>query len=103
MIKFILFLYVTNRVQLAGEDVGAFMAPSAIDGVSVTRSYAASAYYVPVSNRSNLVVLTGAEVTQIVSHKMNETVEATAVEFLLDEETHAVSVKPGAEVILSTG
>ncbi|KAJ7088106.1 GMC oxidoreductase [Mycena epipterygia] len=89
--------------SLAGEDVGAFMAPSAIDGVSVTRSYAASAYYVPISNRSNLVVLTGAEATRIVSLKTDETVEATAVEFLLDGETHAVSVKPGAEVILSTG
>lgn len=103
MIKFILFPFVTNRVQLAGEDVGAFMAPSTIDGVSVTRSYAAPAYYVPVSNRSNLVVLTGAEATRIVSLKTDETVEATAVEFLLDGETHAVSVKPGAEVILSTG
>ncbi|KAJ7720548.1 alcohol oxidase [Mycena metata] len=89
--------------SLAGEDIGAFMAPSTIDDVSVTRSYAAPAYYVPVSNRSNLVVLTGAEVTQVVSLKTNETVEAIAVQFLMDEDTHVVSVKPGAEVILSAG
>ncbi|KAJ6529535.1 GMC oxidoreductase [Mycena vulgaris] len=75
---------------LAGEDVGAFMAPSTIDGVSITRSSAASAYYVPISNRSNLIVLTGAEATRIVSLKTDET-------------THVVSVKPGAEVILPTG
>ncbi|KAF8158651.1 GMC oxidoreductase [Mycena galopus ATCC 62051] len=76
---------------LAGEDVGGFMAPSTIDGVSVTRSYAATAYYVPVSNRSNLVVLTGAEATRIISLKTDETLEATGVEFLLDGETHSVS------------
>lgn len=79
------------------------MAPSTIDGVSVTRSYAATAYYVPVSNRSNLVVLTGAEATRIISLKKDETVEATAVEFLLGGETHTVSVNSGGEVILSTG
>ncbi|KAJ6595081.1 GMC oxidoreductase [Mycena vulgaris] len=89
---------------LAGEDVGAWMAPADIDGVTVTRSYAASAYYVPVSNRSNLVLLTGAEATRIVSVKRNDKlVTATAVEFSLDGQSRSVRVKPGAEVILSTG
>ncbi|KAJ6451743.1 GMC oxidoreductase [Mycena sanguinolenta] len=94
-----------HRIEdpLAGEDVGVFLAPSTIDGVSITRSYAATAYYVPVSNRSNLVVLTGAEATRIISFKTDETVEATAVEFLLDGETHNVSVNSGGEVIVSTG
>ncbi|KAJ7432159.1 GMC oxidoreductase [Mycena latifolia] len=89
---------------LAGEDVGAWMAPAAIDGVSVTRSYAASAYYVPVSNRPNLVLLTGAEATRIVSVKgYNGLVTATKVELLLNGQSRSVTVKLGSEVIVSTG
>ncbi|KAJ7443647.1 GMC oxidoreductase [Mycena galericulata] len=88
---------------LAGEDVGAWMAPATIDGVSITRSYAASAYYVPVSNRANLVVVTGAEATRIVSTNENGLVRATVVEFSLGSQYHSISVKPGAEVILSAG
>ncbi|KAJ7436903.1 GMC oxidoreductase [Mycena galericulata] len=88
---------------LAGEDVGAWMAPATIDGVSITRSYAASAYYVPVSDRANLVVVTGAEATRIVSTNDNGLLRATAVEFSLGSQCHSISVKPGAEVILSAG
>ncbi|KAJ6447738.1 hypothetical protein C8R45DRAFT_1115729 [Mycena sanguinolenta] len=40
---------------LAGEDVRAWMAPSDINGNTVTRSYTAAAYFVPVSNQPNLV------------------------------------------------
>ncbi|KAF8173186.1 GMC oxidoreductase [Mycena galopus ATCC 62051] len=62
-----------NKIEdaLAGEDVGAWMAPADINGNTVTRSYAAAAYYVPISGRPNLVVLTGAEVTRIVSSSEN--------------------------------
>ncbi|KAJ7688579.1 GMC oxidoreductase [Mycena rosella] len=89
---------------LAGEDVGAWMAPATIDGISVTRSYAASAYYAPVSHRSNLIVVTGAEVNRIVSGKRSDgLVVATGIEFSLDSQSRSLSVKSGAEVILSTG
>ncbi|KAJ7090131.1 GMC oxidoreductase [Mycena epipterygia] len=89
---------------LSGEDVGAWMAPADINGVSETRSYAAVAYYVPVSNRSNLVVLTGAEATRIVSVKGQDgLVTATSVELSLNGQSRSVTVKPGAEVISSAG
>ncbi|KAJ7787676.1 GMC oxidoreductase [Mycena olivaceomarginata] len=90
---------------LAGEDVGAWMAPAAIDGNTVTRSYAASAYFAPVSDRSNLVVLTGAEVTRIVSGKDEENglVTATEVELSFGGQNRSVAIKSGAEVILSAG
>ncbi|KAJ6496059.1 GMC oxidoreductase [Mycena sanguinolenta] len=88
---------------LAGEDVGAWMAPSDINGNTVTRSYAAAAYFVPVSNRPNLMVLTGAEVTRIASSKQNGLVTATEVELSLGGQNYSVAVKPGAEVILSAG
>ncbi|KAJ7784188.1 GMC oxidoreductase [Mycena metata] len=89
---------------LAGENVGAWMAPATIDGVSSTRSYAASAYYVPVSNRSNLVVLTGAEATRIVSTETEEgLVRATGVQFSVDGQPRSIPVKLGGEVIVSAG
>ncbi|KAF7362949.1 GMC oxidoreductase [Mycena venus] len=89
---------------LAGDDVGAWMAPAAINGVTITRSYAAAAYYVPISNRSNLALLTGADATHIVSIKGNDgMVTATGVEFLLDGQNRLATVKAGGEVIVSTG
>ncbi|KAJ7085972.1 GMC oxidoreductase [Mycena crocata] len=89
---------------LSGEDVGAWMAPAAIDGTLQKRSYAASALYVPIRNRSNLVVLTGAEATRIISVKADDgLVVATKIEFSVAGQIRSVKVKPGAEVILSAG
>ncbi|KAJ6522467.1 alcohol oxidase [Mycena capillaripes] len=89
---------------LAGDDVGAWMAPAGINGVTTTRSYAAAAYYVPISNRSNLALLTGADATRLVSIKGNDgMVAATGVEFLLDGQNRLATVKVDGEVILSTG
>ncbi|KAF7375393.1 GMC oxidoreductase [Mycena sanguinolenta] len=88
---------------LGGEDVGAWMAPSDINGITVTRSYAAAAYFVPVSNRPNLAVLTGAEATRIISSSKNGLVTATGVELSLAGQNYSVAVKSGAEVILSAG
>ncbi|KAJ7872785.1 GMC oxidoreductase [Mycena olivaceomarginata] len=90
---------------LAGEDVGAWMAPAAIDGNTVTRSYAASAYFAPVSDRSNLVVLTGAEVTRIVSGKEEENGLVTATEVELSFGGQIARWRSNLErrVILSAG
>ncbi|TDL20220.1 alcohol oxidase [Rickenella mellea] len=88
---------------LGGEDVGAWMAPAAIDAATQTRSYGASAYYVPIAGRKNLVVLTGAEATRIVTSKANGVVTATGVEYLANGTATSVNLKAGAEVIVSTG
>ncbi|KAJ6617659.1 GMC oxidoreductase-domain-containing protein, partial [Mycena sp. CBHHK59/15] len=85
-----------------GEDMGAWMAPAAIDNASVTRSYAASAYYAPITHCSNLVVLMAAKATCICSIKSGKSVTVTRVELLLGGQNHSISVRPGAEVILST-
>jgi hypothetical protein len=84
---------------MAGEVVGSWIALSDIKGSTETRSYAAAAYYVPISNCSNLVVVTGAEATRIVSTKEDNLIVATAVEILLDGELRSVAVKSGGEVI----
>ncbi|CAK5267131.1 unnamed protein product [Mycena citricolor] len=91
---------------LAGNDVGAWMAPAAIDGTTITRSYAASAYYVPASNRSNLALLTGAEATRILLKKKvnkNGLVVAKGVEFVSGSQTYRAKLKSGGEVISSAG
>jgi hypothetical protein len=82
------------------------MAPAAINGVTTTRSYAAAAYYVAISNRSNLALLTGVDATRIVSIKGkydDGMVTATGVEFLLDGQNRLETVKAGGEVLVSTG
>ena len=80
------------------------MAPATINGVSETRSYAAVAYYVPVSNRPNLVVLTGAEASRIVSFKGNDgLVTATGVEFVVEGRSRLATIKASGQVIVATG
>ncbi|KAJ7617144.1 GMC oxidoreductase, partial [Roridomyces roridus] len=86
---------------LAGENVGSWMAPAAINALTETRSYSASAYYLPIANRTNLVVLTGAEAGRIVVSGTPAT--ATAVQFTMGGNQHSVSLASGAEVIISAG
>lgn len=43
----------------SGKAVGGYSNASSIDPKTKTRSYAASAYYAPASERANLTVLTG--------------------------------------------
>ncbi|KAK3290380.1 putative choline dehydrogenase [Chaetomium fimeti] len=55
----------TNDNHLAGSNTGCWTSVVSVDPRNVTRSYAATAYYEPISSRSNLFVLTGAEVDEI--------------------------------------
>ncbi|KAJ7061697.1 GMC oxidoreductase [Mycena amicta] len=97
---------------LSGEDVGAWMAPASIDGTpgTITRSYAASAYYAPIAHRPNLVVLTEVEATRLLLSETrgSDKLVATSVEVLVSGEAedripHSISVKRGAEVISCAG
>ncbi|KAH6857186.1 putative choline dehydrogenase [Chaetomium sp. MPI-CAGE-AT-0009] len=55
----------TNDNHLAGSNIGCWTSVVSVDPRDVTRSYAATAYYEPISSRSNLFLLTGAEVHEI--------------------------------------
>lgn len=55
----------SNDSHLAGSHVGCWTSVCSVDPRSLTRSYAASAYYQPSSQRPNLLLLTGAEVREI--------------------------------------
>ncbi|KAK3373076.1 putative choline dehydrogenase [Lasiosphaeria ovina] len=51
--------------QLGGTNVGCWTSLCSVDPLSATRSYAATSYYRPNASRPNLVVLTSAEVSEI--------------------------------------
>jgi choline dehydrogenase-like flavoprotein len=59
----------SNESHLAGTNIGCWTSVCSIDPVMATRSYAANSYYLPMSFKSNLVVLTGAEVNEILFTK----------------------------------
>ncbi|KAI1311859.1 putative GMC oxidoreductase [Xylaria venustula] len=88
----------------SGKAVGAWSIPGAIDTVSGTRSYAATAYFVPAQSRSNLQVITSALVNQITLEKTGdaETIVASGVTFSLADGTEH-QIKASREVILAAG
>ena len=49
----------------SGTSAGGYANAATVDPSSKTRSYAATAYYAPISHRGNLTVLTGAQVEKI--------------------------------------
>ncbi|KAG6873387.1 hypothetical protein C0995_016197 [Termitomyces sp. Mi166 len=61
----------------------------------------AMGYYVPNAHRANLVVVTGVQVTKILTKISRGLVSATQVEYISENETYTVTV--GKEVILSAG
>ncbi|RPD54778.1 GMC oxidoreductase [Lentinus tigrinus ALCF2SS1-7] len=84
-----------------GENVGLMTMYSAVNPKTVTRSYAANAYYEPNAGRKNLVVLTNTLVSRIIFEPGSTPLKATGVEFLSDDKKYVASVKK--EVILSAG
>jgi len=86
----------------AGLPIGAFLLPTSVDRKTATRSYAATGYYTPNAQRSNLVVLTGAHASKILLKSSSTGLQhATGVEFIKDGITH--SVEATKEIILSAG
>lgn len=85
---------------------GLFWFPGALDPVTVTRSYAVSGYYRPVTARKNLDLLTGARVNEITFDKSKR---ATGVTFQartadgLGIEDRVQTVKATREVVLTSG
>jgi choline dehydrogenase-like flavoprotein len=62
----------TNDAHLAGSNVGVWTSLVSVDPRSATRSYAAVAYYQPNASHTNLVVLAGAEVREILLVKSGD-------------------------------
>lgn len=84
----------------AGDTLGGYSLPKFMDRTA-KRSYAAPAYYVPSSGRSNLTVLTGAFVKKIEFDAKKVPVIATGVHYSIDGKDRFVGARK--EVILSAG
>ncbi|CDW94017.1 hypothetical protein [Sporisorium scitamineum] len=90
-----------------GENQGAFIATSTINGKSWDRSFSRNAYIDPIANkRKNLVVLPNQTVTRIIwDHDVDEDGRrrALGVEFAASSNAPRVHVTARREVILSAG
>ncbi|KAF1921300.1 hypothetical protein BDU57DRAFT_436515 [Ampelomyces quisqualis] len=86
-----------------GKSIGAYNGASTIDAASKTRSYSNSAYYLPVANRPNLHLLTGAIVKRILFNPTggSQGIKATAVEYVQNGTVQSVNATK--EIIVSAG
>ncbi|KAI4138522.1 MAG: hypothetical protein LQ341_004631, partial [Variospora aurantia] len=93
----------SNPSHMSGSSVGAWTALTAIDPSTQKRCYSASAYYLPVSHRENLIVLTNATVRNVVLERHSASGEqiAKGVRFIHNSKQHTVNVS--GEIILSAG
>ena len=93
--------YSMTTNPFAGGASGAFSCLASIDPVKKERSYAATAYYAPASDRQNLHVLTNCTVQKILIEVNGSDKYATGVQYLQDGKT--VLAKARKEVILAAG
>lgn len=92
-------LGVGTRDPYGGDSWDAFIATSAINPTNWTRSYSKTGYLDPIDYRTNLVVLTGFQATQITFDGN----KATGVQFAAGAAGQTYTVTASKEVILSAG
>ncbi|KAG2138428.1 alcohol oxidase [Suillus bovinus] len=93
---------VTNQSEASGDNIGIWTYTASIDPQTNTRCYSTNAYYDRVSNRPNIVVLTGAQASKVIFKQTSSSdLQATAVEYRKGGRTYKVPVR--REVIISTG
>lgn len=93
----------------SGKVSGGFVSASTVDPVSKERSYAASAYYAPVKDRSNLHVITDALVEKILLEHIDDPTinnddirySASVVQYM--HEGQVKTAKANKEVVLCAG
>ncbi|KAF9467537.1 alcohol oxidase [Collybia nuda] len=91
-----------NPDAIRGNNTGVWPSSNAIHPETGARVSSASAYYEPIKQQSNLVVITGARVTRILfSEDSSSEVVAESIEYSKDGQVFLVSVKK--EVILAAG
>jgi choline dehydrogenase-like flavoprotein len=88
--------------QLNGDTKGCSFNPNTVNPLTQTRTYAASAYYLPNADRPNFHVAVSVLVTRVVLEKTaSGGFEATGVEVLSASRKFVIKAKK--EVIISTG
>jgi choline dehydrogenase-like flavoprotein len=83
-----------------GNAFNAFSAPSALDPVTRTRSYARTAHYDPFKTRPNYHLLTGYQVTEI---NLDKTLRATGINAVKRGTTDKIVLRAKKEVVIATG
>lgn len=84
-----------------GNASGGYTNAATIHPVTKTRSYATTAYYEPAKYRSNLNVITGAEVDRIIFDRTDGTIKATGVQYRKDGEAYVTHARH--EIVLCAG
>lgn len=87
---------------MSGNSVGGYSNTATVDPTTKTRSYAGSAHGLPLLQKSNVTLLTGAKVQKIVFDNAGSgDVTATGVQVVIDGETKTYNA--AKEVILAAG
>jgi choline dehydrogenase-like flavoprotein len=86
----------------AGNAIGAIMAPSALDPVTRTRSYARTAHYDQYAQRRNYHLLTGYQATEVL-FKTGGDLEAEGLNIVKVGTTEKTVVKARKEVVVAAG
>ncbi|KAL9112570.1 MAG: hypothetical protein Q9227_003141 [Pyrenula ochraceoflavens] len=98
------FNFSVNSNPFSGKSLGGYANPSTVDPRTKTRSYAASAYFEPAMERSNLNTFTEAVVQRLVfSDVQNATDNAIADKVVFISHGTIKCVKVRKEVILAAG
>ncbi|KAL5119107.1 hypothetical protein ACEQ8H_003031 [Pleosporales sp. CAS-2024a] len=88
----------------AGDAIGPLQAPSALDPVTRTRSYARTAHYDPFVNRSNYLLETGYRVTEVILDNGTAGLGAVGVNVMQrGGNGQKMAVKARKEVIVAAG
>lgn len=93
--------YPLTASPFSGKSTGPYIAPSTVEPTSKTRSYSATAYYLPAADRPNLHVITGAVVSKIVLEEKEGSQAATSVMYARHGTFTTLTAKK--EIILSAG
>ncbi|EMD41655.1 hypothetical protein CERSUDRAFT_79287 [Gelatoporia subvermispora B] len=89
-------------LPLDGNPNGSFLVPNNYDPITHTRSYAATAHYLPNQNRRNLTVLVSAHVSRVITERASDGPHAaTGVEFYYEDKPLIAHARK--EVIVSAG
>ncbi|KAH7081003.1 hypothetical protein FB567DRAFT_631146 [Paraphoma chrysanthemicola] len=89
--------------QATGNAFGGYYCPHNQDPVNVTRSSADEAYYESAKQRSNYHLLSGNQVTRILTDSSNGTVKVTGVEYATSANAAPQSIKVTQEVVVAAG
>jgi hypothetical protein len=92
-----------NPYQDSGNPFGIYNSATAVNRTSGKRSYAANTYYAQNAQRSNFVVLTGAQATKIEFKNTTSGKASIATGVSFAYNSTSFSVKARKEVILSAG